>query len=56
MERLFITKAENLGDLTVNLTFSDNTVQTVDIGDFIRRPPFAVQQVSRPMQVQPLHH
>jgi hypothetical protein len=34
MDRLFITKAENKGDLTVSLTFSDNTVQTVDIGKF----------------------
>jgi hypothetical protein len=33
MERLFITKAENMGNLTVCLTFSDNTVQTVDIGE-----------------------
>ena len=39
MERLFITKAENKGDLTVSLTFSDNTVRTVDIGDYIRRHP-----------------
>ena len=39
MERLFITKAENMGNLTVSLTFSDNTVRTVDIGDLIRRPP-----------------
>ena len=39
MERLFITKAENRGDLTVSLTFSDNTVRPVDIGDFIRRHP-----------------
>ena len=39
MERLFITKAENWGNLTVSLTFSDNTVRTVDIGDFIRRHP-----------------
>ena len=39
MERLFITKAENMGNLTVSLTFSDNTVRTVDIGDFIRRHP-----------------
>ena len=39
MERLFITKAENRGNLTVSLTFSDNTEQTVDIGDFIRRHP-----------------
>lgn len=39
MERLYITKAENAGDLTVSLTFSDNTIQTVDIGEFIRRHP-----------------
>ena len=39
MESLFITKAENMGNLTVCLTFSDNTVQTVDIGEFIRRHP-----------------
>ena len=39
MERLYITKAEDMGNLTVSLTFSDNTVQTVDIGDFIRRHP-----------------
>ncbi|MBO7167683.1 MAG: DUF2442 domain-containing protein [Bacteroidaceae bacterium] len=39
MERLYITKAENMGNLTVSLTFSDNTVQTGDIGDFIRRHP-----------------
>ncbi len=39
MERLFITNAENMGNLTVSLTFSDNTVRTVDIGDFIRRHP-----------------
>ena len=39
MERLFITKAENRGNLTVSLTFSDNTVRTVDIGDFLRRHP-----------------
>jgi hypothetical protein len=39
MERLYITKSEDMGNLTVSLTFSDNTVQTVDIGDFIRRHP-----------------
>ena len=39
MDRLYITKAENAGNLTVSLTFSDNTVQTVDVGDFIRRHP-----------------
>ncbi|MBR6446093.1 MAG: DUF2442 domain-containing protein [Prevotella sp.] len=39
MDRIFVIKAENAGNLTVSLTFSDNTVQTVDIGDFIRRHP-----------------
>ena len=39
MERLYIIKAENAGNLTVSLTFSDNTVQTVNIGYFIRRHP-----------------
>ena len=39
MDKLYIVKAENVGDLTVNLTFSDNTTQRVDIGDFIRRHP-----------------
>jgi len=39
MERLHIIKAENAGNLNVYLTFSDNTTQTVDIGDFIRRHP-----------------
>lgn len=39
MEKLYITKAENKGNLSVCLTFSDNTVQTVNIGEFIRRHP-----------------
>ena len=39
MEKLHIVKAENAGNLTVNLTFSDNTTQLVDVGDFIRRHP-----------------
>ena len=39
MERLYITKAENAGNLTISLTFSDNTTQIVDVGDYIRRHP-----------------
>lgn len=39
MERLYIIKAENVGNFTVSLTFNDNTVQTIDIGDYIRRHP-----------------
>ena len=39
MERLCIIKAEDVGNLTVCLTFSDDTTKIVDIGDFIRRHP-----------------
>ena len=39
MKRLYITKAENAGNLMIRLTFSDNTNKVVDIGDFIRRHP-----------------
>lgn len=39
MERLYITQATDVGNLTVCLQFSDNTTQTVDVGDFIRRHP-----------------
>ena len=39
MSRLYITHAANAGNLSVNLWFSDNTMQTVNVGDFIRRHP-----------------
>lgn len=39
MERLYIIKAEDVGNLMVSLTFSDNSQRTVDIGEFIRRHP-----------------
>ena len=39
MGRLYITDALNAGGLSVTLHFSDNTSQTIDIGDFIRRHP-----------------
>lgn len=39
METIFITKALDVGNLSVCLYFSDNTTQTVDVGDFIRRHP-----------------
>lgn len=39
MDRLYITDATDMGNLTVCLTFNDNTVQTVDVGEFIRRHP-----------------
>lgn len=39
MGRLYIIGATNAGNLSVNLQFSDNTSQTVNIGDFIRSHP-----------------
>jgi len=39
MERIYIVKAENAGELCVCPTFNDNTTKTVDVGDFIRRHP-----------------
>lgn len=39
MERIYITKAENAGNLKVCLTFSDDTQQTIDVGGFIRYHP-----------------
>ena len=39
MERIFIKNAKDIGNLTVCLQFSDDTTQTVNIGDFIRRHP-----------------
>ena len=39
MERLYITKAEDVGNLMVSLTFSDNSKRTVNIGEFIRSHP-----------------
>ena len=37
MDRLIIVNAEKVDDLSVCLTFNDNTRQTIDVGDFIRR-------------------
>ena len=39
MNRLFITSATDAGNLTVHLTFSDNTERTVNVGEFIRLHP-----------------
>ena len=39
MDSIHIIKAENAGNLTVCLTFSDNSKQTIDVGSFIRRHP-----------------
>lgn len=39
MDRLYITNATAMDDLKVFLTFSDNTTQVVNIGEFIRLHP-----------------
>ena len=39
MSKLYITQAKDAGNLSVNLWFSDNTMQTINVGDFIRRHP-----------------
>lgn len=39
MDKLFIINAKDVGNLMVCLTFSDESVQTVDIGEFIRKNP-----------------
>ncbi len=39
MNGLYITSATAVGDSTVSLTFSDNTTQVVNVGEFIRRHP-----------------
>ena len=39
MEGLYIIKAEDIGNLTVSITFSNNTIRVVDVGEFIRNHP-----------------
>ncbi len=39
MNRLYITDAVDAGNLSVRLTFSDQTSQVVNIGNFIRQYP-----------------
>lgn len=39
MDRLYITNATAMDDLKVLLTFSDDTTQVVNVGEFIRRHP-----------------
>lgn len=39
MARLMIIEAKSIGNLTVELTFNDNTRQCVNVGEFIRQHP-----------------
>lgn len=38
-DRLYITSATSVGNLTVLLRFSDSTTQTINVGEYIRRHP-----------------
>ena len=39
IESLFIKDAIDVGNLSIELVFSDNTTRVVNIGDFIRKHP-----------------
>lgn len=39
MARLMITEAHSVGNLTIEMTFNDNTTQQINIGDFIHMHP-----------------
>ena len=39
MRTLYISRAEAVGNVSVNLFFNDNTSRIVNIGDYIRRHP-----------------
>lgn len=39
MARIMIEEAHSVGNLTVEMTFNDNTIQRVNIGEFIHSHP-----------------
>ena len=39
MARIMITEAHSVGNLTIEMTFNDNTIQRVNIGEFIHAHP-----------------
>ena len=39
MDNIYVTSAEDAGNLCVRLTFNDGHQSVVDIGDFIRKHP-----------------
>lgn len=39
MARLIITEAHHIGNFTMEMKFNDNTIQRINIGEFIRRHP-----------------
>lgn len=39
MARIMITEAHSVGNLTIEMKFNDNTIQRVNIGEFINSHP-----------------
>lgn len=39
MAKLMITEARSVGNLTIEMKFNDDTIQCVNIGDFIQKNP-----------------
>lgn len=39
MARIMITEAHSVGNLTIEMKFNDNTIQCVNIGEFIQAHP-----------------
>lgn len=39
MARIMITEAHSVGNLTIEMKFNDNTIQRVNIGEFISNHP-----------------
>ena len=39
MARIMITEAHSVGNLTIEMKFNDNTIQCVNIGEFIHAHP-----------------
>ena len=42
MDYIYVTSAEDAGNLCVRLTFNDGHQSVVDIGDFIRKHPHPI--------------
>lgn len=39
MARLMIIEAHSVGNLTIEMTFNDNSVQRINVGEFIQQHP-----------------
>ena len=39
MKNINIKNVEYIGNLSINIQFNDNTITTIDVGDFIKKHP-----------------